>query len=145
MKIRDKLERLRKLAPSRSPLGQLYKSSKELKKAYARVSMWTILVSSENTRQVHEAVFTKEAGKTAPQWAEWFTKNFEIVYVKGVLAGVGIRTEKQWSVQQIIGWVGHAEYAVSYPKVGSKRNKAKRQGRKNGQVRVRRRRRNKKR
>lgn len=145
MKIREKLERLRRLAPNRSATGQLYKNQKELSKKFVRISMYTLLVSSENTHQIHEAVFNKVNGKKSAEWAEWFSRNFETIYVKGILAGIGIRTEKQWSVQKIIGWVGHAEYTTRSAKVGRKRHKTKRKGIKNGQVRVRRRHRNGKR
>jgi len=104
--------------------------------------MYTLLVSSENTHQIHEAVFKKEKGKTRHEWAAWFVKHFEKIYVTGVLAGIGLRTEKQWSVQKILGWVGRDKYISRNPKMARKRHKAKRQGRKNGQVHLRRRQRN---
>lgn len=142
MKIRDKLEFLRKRAPNRDATGQLWKERAELSKRFKRISLYCLLVSEENTHQIHEAVIKKDKGKDRAEWAEWLAKHFENIYVLGVLAGIGLRTEKKWSVQKILGWVGHAKHVSRNSKMARKRHKTKRQGSKNGQVHIRRRQRN---
>lgn len=132
MKIRDRLESLRRRAPNRDATGQLFKNAEELKRRYKRISLYTLLVSEENTHQIHEAVFKNNKGKDRFEWAAWLAKHFEKIYVTGILAGIGLRTEKKWSVQKIIGWVGHDSRKSENPKVARKRNKAKQKRSKNG-------------
>jgi hypothetical protein len=127
MKLRERLELLRRLAPKRSRYGQLYRDRVETEGKPKRITMYTLLESDEGTHMVHEAVFNKQEGKTAKEWAAWFSRNFYNCYRNGVLPGVALRTEKTWRVKRVLGWRGHDKHRVAHPKVPRGRHQTKRQ------------------
>lgn len=132
MKLAIKLERLKRAAPNISPFGQLYRHQRETTRQYSRVTLWTLFVSHENTHLLRDHIFKKAEPRSPQKWAEWFSANLSDIHRNAILPGIAVRTNKQWAVQRIIGWVGDAEHAIDNPKVGRTRNKTKRQGRKNG-------------
>jgi hypothetical protein len=128
MKLSDKLDRLKAANPKRSRYGQLYRPP--LAPAGAkikRVTMHTLLESDEHTHLLHECVFdkSKTEGKTAAEWADWFSRNFARVYNEGVLPGVNIRTNKLWRVQRVVGWTS-AKRQLKNSTVSKRRHKVKR-------------------
>lgn len=132
MKLADKLKLLQRSAPKRTSYGQLYRNPADLKKRYTRVTLWTLFVSHENTHLLRDHVFNKKDPLSTAQWADWFAENLQDIHRNAILPGIAIRTNKQWAVQRIIGWIGDAEHSSNPPSVGRKRHKAKRKGRKNG-------------
>ena len=113
MKIREKLERLQRMYPKRDASGMMYRNREKLAGRFKRISLWTILVSTENTHQVHECMIDKKQNpKTRQQWRVWIAANAANVYKTGVLPGLGIRTApKQWAVMRVIGWTAHDRIA----------------------------------
>lgn len=112
------LERLHRRAPKRDASGMLYKSRAELAGKFRRISLYVILVSTENTHQLYECVIEKKTKpKTRHDWQDWIARNAESVFVHGVLPGLGIRTApKQWSVKRVIGWTAHDKVRASRKK-----------------------------
>lgn len=127
VKIKEILEQLKRRAPKRDASGMLYKNRKQLIGKYRRISLWTILVSTENTHQVYECVIQKkEKPKTRQGWALWISKNAQGVFENGVLPGLGLRTApKQWAVMRVIGWTPHDLVAGSRAKKSKKRKARK--------------------
>jgi hypothetical protein len=143
MKLRDKLDRIRKLYP-KGPTsnGQLYSGS--LREAesgrWKKVTLYTLFISDENTHLLRPHVFDSQRARSASQWSAWFAKNLRDIHVKAVLPGIGVRTNKSWAVKQILGWAPlHAKHKSNHSRVAKQRNKTKSQRKQNGQVRIRRR------
>lgn len=133
MKLKDRLDLLKRAAPECSIYGQLYKNASDTKGAWYRVTLHCVFVSSENTHAIREHIFeTKKDARTAQEWSDWFGRNLEKIHRDGVLPGMSLRTGKQWAVAKIIGWTADANDKASDPKVSKRRPKAKRKGRKNG-------------
>lgn len=132
LKLREKIERLRRAAPNASAYGQLYKEKSETSKGYKRVTLYTLFQSEEQTHLIKNHVFDAKEYRTPKMWAAWFSENLSSVHRNAVLPGIAVRTGKSWAVLKILGWVGHAEYSSKNSQVAGKRNKAKRKGRKNG-------------
>lgn len=125
MKISELLERLHRRAPKRDASGMLYKSRADLAGSFRRISLFVILVSTENTHQFYECVIEKKTKpKTRQAWAEWLSRNARGVFENGVLPGLGIRTApKQWAVKRVIGWTAHG-------RVGARSKKKRKPARK---------------
>jgi hypothetical protein len=133
MKLKQKLESLRRVAPYSTRYGQLYRDKRETQLRYRRVTLWTLFVSDENEHMIRDHAFEKREAMTAREWHVWFSKHLEKIQRESVLPGIGIRTGlKAWAVQQVIGWTGDAKHASRNPPLDRKRHKAKRQRRKNG-------------
>jgi hypothetical protein len=147
MKLRDKLDRIRKLYPKGpTPQGQIY-SGKLTRGSFRKVTLYTLFKSDENTHLLRPHIF--ESGKrarSAAQWSDFFSTNLKDIHINAVLPGIGIRTDKSWTVARILGWsAGDAQRWVDHPRMAGKRHKTKSSGRKNGQVHLRRRHGNRKR
>jgi hypothetical protein len=132
MKLKDKIAKLRRAVPKHTASGQLYAKIIETRRLYTRVTLYTLFVSNENTHMLRDHVFNCIDPRTPKQWAEWFTEHLQDIHRQAVLPGIAVRTNKQWAVQRIIGWVGNAKHSTRPPAVGRKRNKALKKGRKNG-------------
>lgn len=132
MLLVEKMERLQKAHPNISKNGQLYKHKSETLQSYASVTLWTLFVSSENTHLLRDHVFRKSRPFNAAEWSQWFSENLADIHKNAVLPGIAVRTNKQWTVQRILGWVGDAEYAAEDSSAYRKRHKAKNKRRKNG-------------
>lgn len=118
MKISELLERLHRRAPKRDASGMLYKTRADLAGVFRRISLYALLVSTENTHQLYECVIEKKTKpKTRQLWAIWIAENARGVFENGVLPGLGIRTApKQWAVKRVIGWTAHDKVRVSRKK-----------------------------
>lgn len=146
MRLRDKLDRIRKQYPKGpTPYGQIYSGKLEPKRRFKRVTLYTLFVSDEGTHLLRPHVFQSERVRTSQGWAQWFTDHLTDIHIKAVLPGIGIRTSKSWAVKQILGWAAYAKHGTRNSRVVKQRNKAKPQRVKNGQADIRRRQRNRRR
>src|SRR5689334_3301370 len=102
---------LKRAHPHVSEHGQLYREKSETRQSFTRVTLWTLFVSHENTHLLRDHVFSKGDSKTPAQWADWFANNLGDIHRNAILPGIAVRTNKQWAVQRIIGWIGDAEHA----------------------------------
>lgn len=133
MKLSEKLDRLRRVAPlGPSRYGQLYARKSDLSRRYKRVVMHTLFRSEENTHLLRPHLFKKDEGKTPAEWADWFSRNLTEVHIHGVLIGIGLRTGKHWTVQRILGWVGDVKYSTRHSPAPKRRHKTKRSRRARG-------------
>jgi len=132
MKLKDKLDLLRTATPNCSRFGQLHKDKSETLGAWKRVNFHTLFISSENTHLIRSHVFQSDHKRTAEEWAAWFGEHLSRIHSQSVLPGLALRTGKQWSVEQLLGWVPDVKHKSTSAAVGSRRNKAQSKGRKNG-------------
>lgn len=154
MKLRDKLDRIRSAYPKGpTAYGQLYSGALP-RKRWKSITLYTLFVSDERTHLLRPHIFeTNHASRNAKQWAAWLAKNLADIHLKAVLPGIGVRTAKSWAVKQILGWSAgkadgtrgkRAKHKADNSAVAKRRNKTKSSGRKNGQIHIRRRHRNRK-
>lgn len=132
MLLVDKLANIRRAHPNISPQGQLYKARTETKQRYSRVTLWTLFVSNENTHLLRNHVFDKSRPFTPQEWSDWFADNLSDIHKNAVLPGIAVRTNKQWTVERILGWVGDAEHTSADSVSHRTRHKTKGKRRKNG-------------
>lgn len=133
MKLRDKLDRLRRAVPKGpTKYGQLYAVASETKQRYKQVTLHTLFISEENTHLLRPHVFKKDEAMTPAQWHDWFSQKLEEIHKTAVLPGIAIRTNKSWAVERILGWTGNVKHKSDSSAARSKRNQTKRQRRKNG-------------
>ena len=135
MLIGERIELLRKAHPKQvtrgAAAGMLFASTRPTG-PLARIKVYTLLVSTDNTHMVHECVIDRsEKPKTPEQWGVWLRENFSRVYTDGVLPGIAIRTGKQWGVQKIIGFA-NAKPVARNSKHVARRRKAKPKARAHG-------------
>lgn len=104
MKLKERIEHLRRLYPRMSEHGQMYRTKSELKGARRKVTLHTIFVSNENTHMLRPHTFESKKLRTSKQWAAWFALELTDIHHKAVLPGLALRTGKQWAVAKIIGW-----------------------------------------
>ena len=142
MKLKLKLQRLQKAVPKRSVNGQLYRTAAQTRKKYSRVTLYTLFVSDENTLLFRDHVFKKDVAITPKAWSEFFERKLREIHRTAVLPGLELRTNKQWAVKRILGWVGDAQYTTDTAALGRERDKTKRQRGARGQDRIRGRHRN---
>lgn len=105
MKLKDKLQQIRRSCPYRSAHGQLYASESELSGKWNKATLYVLYESSENTHLIRPHVFesTKYA-RTAEEWNEWFRENLDAIQRRDIIPGINLRTGKIWRVQHVIGW-----------------------------------------
>lgn len=132
MKLSERLDRLKRAAPKHTRYGQMYAKPEHTKRAFKRVTLYTLFLSAENTHILRPHVFQAKKYRTPAQWSTWFSANLEHIHRNAVLPGLAVRTNKQWAVERIIGWTGDAKSSVGVAKVDRPRNKAKRQRRTRG-------------
>jgi hypothetical protein len=147
MKLKTKLDRIRKLYPKGPTAnGQIFSGRFLPTARFKKVTLYTLFVSDENTHLLRPHVFETHRGRTATQWSAWFAAKLTDIHIASVLPGLGIRTDKSWSVKRILGWsAGNAQHRIDSPRVARKGHKTKSSRGKNGQVRVRRGHRNRRR
>lgn len=140
MKVAERIAYIKRLTPKQSRLtGQLVASGAAFGGSYKRVTLWAVLVSSDDSHMVHPTIFNKERAKSAREWYIWFRKHVAQVYANGVLPGVNIRTDKIWSIEKWIGWQGGSAKSITRnSKLANGGNRAKRQGRKKRKNHIRR-------
>lgn len=148
MKIRDRLEILRAVAPKKdTATGQLYRVAEDRGRVFTHIRMYMIMKSSRNSYHVHEMIFKKNDGKRAQEWRAWLDKHLRDILANSVLPGINVTDESQiWSVEKLIGWVGEKtkgrkrdKRKSRNSKVAKKRHTAKRQGARGGKNHLRRR------
>lgn len=145
MRLRDKLDRIRKQYPKGPTAnGQIYKGIRPAK-SFKRVTLYTLFVSDEGTHLLRPHIFESQRSRNAEAWARWFAGHLRDIHIKAVLPGIGIRTSKSWAVKQILGWSANVKHAANNSRVAKRRHKTKSSRKQNGQVRVRSRQRNGKR
>lgn len=121
MKVREKLEQIRRLAPKGpSEFGQIYAARDELNRAYERVTFWTIFKSDENTHLIRPHVFVAKRARTPVEWHAWFSRNLDEIQRGPVLTGLNNRTGKQYFIFKKLGWIGHARKFANTSAVGRK-------------------------
>jgi hypothetical protein len=122
--------------------GMLYQKREQLTRHYHAVTMFALFVSDEETFLLRPHVFESiKTKRNALAWRAWFKKNYGKILRENILPGMGNRTDKQWRLYRIIGWVPGAKndrHGSSNSSARKPRNKTKRQGRKNGRIRSRR-------
>lgn len=125
MKIKTKIQQLRKVVPHASKYGQLYKDRKQTSMRFRRVTLWTLFISDDGEHMLRPHVFEKREPHSADWWHAWFSSHLREIHSEGILPGLAIRTDlsKQWGVKQILGWIGNAKYASRDSAVRSGRNK----------------------
>lgn len=132
MKLSLKLDRLKRAAPHRSDLGQLYRTERETKRRYKRITLHTLFISEENTHLLRDHEFTSATAKSPSEWNAYLGEKLADIHRNSILPGLAVRTGKAWSVQRIIGWVGNAVHKTRNSRVARGRGKAKSRRRKNG-------------
>lgn len=143
MKVGERLEQLRRMAPHTSEHGQLYAQAAETRRRFYRVSLWYVLVSVENTHSVHETVFKKAEPLSPAEWAAWFASDKARDALSHIIAHIGLRTGKRWALQKFLGWAGDAEFTARDSAPSNKGHKPIKARGKSGQTNLRRRQRNK--
>lgn len=132
MKLKQELDNIRRIYPRHSRYGQMLPSGSK-RKAWKKVTLYTIFVSDENTHLIRPHVFEKSRPLTPADWHAWFSANLTQIHSTGILPGLNIRTGKFWSVQRIIGWAADdAQHKTRNPAVGRARHKTAKGRRKNG-------------
>jgi hypothetical protein len=126
MLLKAKLDRIRKMHP-RGPTayGQIYSGRLLRERRWKRVTLYTLFRSDENTHLLRPHVFESERARDAKAWAGWFSKHLREIHIKAVLPGLGIRTDKSWTVERILGWSANAKHSVNYSRMARKGHKAK--------------------
>lgn len=130
MKIREKLEAIRRLAPKGpTQYGQIYATKDELQRSYDRITFWTVFRSDENTHMVRPHVFiAKKSPRTPAQWYQWLAANLDTIQRNSVLPGLNDRTGMQYFVLKKLGWIGHARKFANTSAVGRKWRPTKQKG-----------------
>lgn len=139
MKVGERLEQIRRMAPHTNEYGQMFAREAETRRRFYRVSLWYLLVSVENTHSVHETVFKKTEPLSSAEWAAWFKSEKAREALSHIIAHIGMRTGKRWALQKFLGWTGDAEFAARNPPPSTRRHKTIKKRGKSGQTHLRRR------
>lgn len=129
MKVREKLEQIRRLAPKGpNEFGQIYAAKEDLNRAYDRITFWTIFKSDENTHLVRPHVFVSKRPRSPAEWYDWLARNLDDIQRTDVLNGLNNRTGKQYFIFRKLGWIGHARKFANTAAVGRKWRPSKQKG-----------------
>lgn len=137
MKIRAKINQIRRRFKQIDKSGMLYNRAPELRRKYRKVRMHTLLVSDEGRWMVRRHVFEtgKKSGKgrSPAQWGAWFREHHTSIMDDAILPGIQKQTSTFWALHTIIGWEplnGNIRRSNN-PVVGARRNKTKRKRKRN--------------
>jgi hypothetical protein len=113
--------------------GMLFNARSQLAVKRKKITLIGLFVSDENTFLIRPHVFeTKKEGRNAVQWDAWLADNYGKILRDNILPGMEIRTDKQWRLYRVIGWLPGDNTGLVRAKVDRKRNKTKRKRRQNG-------------
>lgn len=136
MKLSTKIERLRKQHPKISALGLMYDGKLPAKnQQWRKIRLYTLFVSNYNTHMIRDHIFeSKKKPRNTQEWHAWLAEHLTQIQAGNekksgaILSGLELRTGKQWSVLQIIGWVPNAKYSSRTAAVSRGRNKKSKKG-----------------
>jgi hypothetical protein len=149
MKLREEIQRLRRIAPlADKRTGQLYsrggRGLDPRKAAYKKITLYTLFTSDEGDMMTRGHIFQKREPLTPNQWAQWFKhparddpsmSTVDYIMKNDVLGGLSRVTgdlSKQWAVVEYIGWIGDAKYKPDDSAPRRRRNPARKKGRTRG-------------
>ena len=129
--IGQQIARIRATKKERDLLtGMLFNRRPELAVKRKKITVIGLFVSDENTFLIRPHVFeTEKKGRNAAQWEAWLAEHYGKILRDNILPGMEIRTNKQWRLYRIIGWIGGDSTGLVRPKIHQSRNKTKRKGR----------------
>ena len=131
------LERIHKAKPHRNDAtGQLYRTITETKTKRKTITLYTLFVSDHNTFLLRPHVFhsSQDVAKSPREWNAWLRKHYTTEpyendsrppILKNILDGLDVRTEKQWRVYKIIGWINNDNTQLANPAPRKARHKTK--------------------
>ncbi len=119
--------------------GMLFNTRRELTTRRKKITLIGMFVSDENTFLIRPHVFETKEAKNAVEWEAWMQGHYGEILRDSILPGMELRTDKQWRLYRIIGWLADDNTGLIRAKISSKRNKPKPQRRKNGRNSTRRR------
>jgi hypothetical protein len=140
MKLKEEIERLRRIAPlTDKRTGQLYakavRGTDPRRASYKKITLYTLFVSDEKDMMIRPHIFKKKEPKTPAGWRAWLADNVDTIMTRDVLGGLARVTgdlSKQWAVVEYIGWIGDAKYKSDDSAARRGRNKARTKGRARG-------------
>lgn len=113
--IKTQIERIKKRGSHRDDeTGMLFNRKEQLKRKYSTITLYGLFISDESTWLVRPHVFEKKTALSPSEWNAWLGRNYNADPGTGeerpgilfqILAGMSARTNKQWRLYAIIGWV----------------------------------------
>lgn len=103
MKLRNRIEALRKTYPRFGPARYLHATREDLRKRGKAIVLYSLLWSDDGRASLHKTEFSKDV-MTVGQWAEWLQANVPEVLRNNVLAYVNRTFGSLWSIERIVGW-----------------------------------------
>lgn len=104
MKIKDRIEQLRRVYPLVGPSRFLYAKPADLNKRSRRVQVYLLMKSADDRVSIHKTIFEKGQAMSVAQWADWLYINSISVFENQVIASIDRSYGSSWTVERIVGW-----------------------------------------
>ena len=129
-----------KAKPKRNDVtGQLYRLDSEKRTRTKTITLYALFASDHGTFLLRPHVFkTIKKARTPSEWASFLQRNYTTEprdddnrppILANILAGLDERTQKQWRIYRIIGWINSDNTFLANSRTRAKRNKTKQKGR----------------
>lgn len=127
--IGAQIRRIQSIAKHRDEAtGMLYNTRRQLQTKRKQITLIGLFVSDENTFLIRPHLFESKTARNAQQWEAWLAGHYGEI-LPNILDGMENRTEKQWRLYRIIGWLPDDSSRLVRTATRKKRNKTKSQGR----------------
>ena len=129
--IGQQLKRIKLMRKQRDlSTGMMFNTRAELAVKRKKITLIGLFVSDENTFLIRPHVFeTEKKQRNAVQWEAWLSEHYGKILRDNILPGMEIRTNKQWRLYRIIGWIAGDSTRLVRTQVHKSRNKTKRKRR----------------
>ena len=104
MKLRERLQTLRRTYPLIGPARYLHARRADLRRSGRSIVLLIVVRNDDGRMSVHRTQFTKQRAMTVPQWADWIEANAPDVLSNQVLAYLNRTFGSIWSIDRVIGW-----------------------------------------
>lgn len=129
--IKEQIDRIKRAHPKRDlATGMMYNRKPELLVKRRKITLVGLFVSDKRTFLLRPHLFeTKKKGKNAVQWEAWLAEHYGGILRDSILPNMEKRTNKNWRLYRIIGWIAGDSTRIVFAKTRRARNKTKRKGR----------------
>lgn len=121
--IGKQLENLHRMYPHFShETGQLFARRSATKGSFNKITLWALFVSDEDTFLLRPHLFESKHERTPRGWEGWLAEHYGEILSRDILEGINLRTNKQWKLYRIVGWVAGDNPRIKNSRVSKKRH-----------------------
>ena len=106
--IGNQLKRIRRGFKRRNlATGQLYNTASDQRRKPKKITLLGLFVSDQKTFLIRPHLFEAKKARTATEWEAWLAVHYGTILRNSIIPNMELRTEKQWRLYRLIGWVAN--------------------------------------